>query len=198
MSSEARGYRRHHPEAWTRTLAYRDRSELPYDGSVHPATAALMLDTTVYIDAQRAGLPPDLATRIATAPLIHSAVALGELAANLGLLDPAHPGTPSVRAVIEETLARVEPERIVAPSPSAWLEASLVSGVLARIQGLAGADRRKLLNDALIFISAAEAGAVLVSRSRTDFDLLLRFQPDTSVWFYDRFPNIRSRTRSQR
>lgn len=146
-----------------------------------------MLDTTVYIDAQRAaGLPPELASRIASAPLIHSAVALGELAANLGLLDPTHPGTPGVRTVIEETLERVQPERIVAPSAEAWLEGSLVCGVLARIQGLAGADRRKLLNDALIFLGAAEAGAVLVSRNRADFDLLLRFRPDIGVWLYDR------------
>src|SRR5271170_5383840 len=90
LSSEALAFRRHDPKAWTRTLACRDRSELPCDASVHPAAATLMLDTTVYIDAQRSvGLPPELASRIASAPLIHSAVALGELAANLGLLDPA-------------------------------------------------------------------------------------------------------------
>ena len=187
MSSDGLAFRRHDPKAWTRTLAYRDRSDLPYDASAHPAAATLMLDTTVYIDAQRAsGLPPGLASRIASAPLVHSAVALGELTASLGLLDPAHPGTPGVRAAIEETLERVQPQRVVAPSADAWLEGSLVCGVLARIQGLAGADRRKFLNDALIFLSAAETDAILVSRNRSDIDLLLSFRPDIRVWLYDR------------
>ncbi len=144
-----------------------------------------MLDTTVYLDGQRRGrLPADLAARIASAPLIHSAVALSELTANLGLLDPAHPNTPRVRAVIEETLSRIPPERIVQPSIDAWLEGSLITGILARIQGLPAADRRKRLNDALIFISAGEAGAVLVSRDKADIDLLLNFRSDIRVWLY--------------
>ncbi len=193
MNSEAPPFNRHDPDAWRRTLPYRDRSQLPYDGSVHPAAATLMLDTTVYLDAQKsARLPGDLAARIAAAPLVHSAVALGELAANLGLLDPAHPGTPAVRAVIEDTLQRIAPESIVEPSVSAWLEGSLVSGVLARTQGLPAADRRKLLNDALIFMSAGEVGAVLVSRNKADLDLLLRFRPDIRVWLYDQTPSPRS------
>jgi hypothetical protein len=185
LSSEAPAWARHDPAAWTRTLAYRDRRDVPHYGSVWPAGATLMLDTTVYLDGQRRGrLPADLAARIASAPLIHSAVALSELTANLGLLDPAHPNTPRVRAVIEETLSRIPPERIVQPSIDAWLEGSLITGILARIQGLPAADRRKRLNDALIFISAGEAGAVLVSRDKADIDLLLNFRSDIRVWLY--------------
>ena len=171
---------------WTRALAYRERAELPYDGGGRPADAPLMLDTTVYIDAQKtARLPGALVAAIAAAPLLHSAVALSELAAGLGLLDPAHPATPKARAAIEGVLARIALERIVEPSAAAWIEAAVVSGILARTQGLPRVERRKLLNDALMFMSAGETGAVLVSRNRADFDLLLRFRPEFRLWLYD-------------
>ncbi len=146
-----------------------------------------MLDTTVYVDARKsARLPPALAARIASADVLHSAVALSELTAALGLLDPGHPGTPKVRAALEETLARIDPERTVAPGADTWIEAAFLAGALARSQGLARDDRRKLLNDALIFLGAGEAGAILVSRNRKDMDLLMRFRPDVRVLLYDR------------
>ena len=144
-----------------------------------------MLDTTVYIDAQKAKLPTDLAIRLAGADIIHSAVALGELAAGIGLLDPGHPGTPNVRRVLTETLRKADPTRTVAPSSEAWLEASLIAGILARTQQLSKESRRKLLNDALVFLTAGEAQAVLVSRNSKDIDLLLRFRPDVQVLAYD-------------
>jgi len=179
-------FKRHDPTAWTRTLAYRDRAVLPYDGAAYPIAATLMLDATVYIDAQRPGrLPAEIAARIATAPLLHSAVALAELAADLGMLDPGHPNTPVVRTAIEATLHRIAPERVVAPSAEAWAEGAVIAGTLARTQALARGDRRKLLNDALIFLTAWEANAVLISRNKNDIDLLLRFRPDVQVLLYD-------------
>jgi len=145
----------------------------------------LMLDTTVYIDAQKARLPPELAARLAGQETVHSSVALGEIAASIGLLDPAHAGTPSVAEVLMETLDKADPERTMAPSSAAWLEASILSGVLARTQHLGKDARRKLLNDALVFLSANEAGAVLVSRNVKDIDLLLQLRPGVRVLLYD-------------
>lgn len=144
-----------------------------------------MLDTTVYVDAQKAKLPRDLAARIATAEILHSAVALGEIAASLGLLDPAHPGTAGVTRVLLETLGKADPARTAPPSTEAWLEASMMSGILARTQYLPKESRRKLLNDALVFLTAGEAGAVLVSRNARDTDLLLQLRPAVSVLLYD-------------
>lgn len=63
-----------------------------------------------------------------------------------------------------------------------------MAGILARTQGLARDDRRKLLNDALILLTAAEAQAVLVSRNLKDMDLLLRLRPDVQVLLYDTTP----------
>lgn len=145
-----------------------------------------MLDTTVYIDALKpGGLPVDVAARVATAPIQHSAVAVGELAANLGLLDPRHPNTAAVRAAIEEMLSRLAADRIVPPSVDTWSEAAVIAGTLARTQGLPPRDRRKLLNHALIFQSAGDSDAVLVSRNARDIDLLLRFRPEVRVLLYD-------------
>lgn len=185
MSSDARAYQRHNPRRYTTTLAYRARDQLPWDPDAIPTGSAFMLDTTVYIDAQKAKLPQTLAARIATAEILHSSVALGELAASLGLLDPTHPGTPRVTHVLLETLARADPKRTRSPSTEAWLEASLLAGILARTQGFPKSDRRNLLNDALIFLSAAETGAVLLTRNLKDMDLLLQLRPDVQVLLYD-------------
>ncbi len=145
-----------------------------------------MLDTTVYIDAQKGRLPADLAARIAGAAITHCAVALSEIATSIGLLDPTHPGTPAIRAVLTETLSRASPERTAAPTHNAWVEAALMSGILARTQGLPKEDRRKMLNDALIFLCAGETGAVLVSANKKDIDLLLRLKPTVQVVLYDK------------
>jgi predicted nucleic acid-binding protein len=185
LSSEPAPFRRIDPARHTATLAYRTRDQLPFDVDAVPREAILMLDTTVYIDAQKTKLPPELAARKAGQETLHSAVALGEIAASIGLLDPAHAGTPTVVEVLLETLDKADPQRTVAPSSAAWLEASILSGVLARTQQLGKDARRKLLNDALVFLSARETGAVLVSRNVKDVDLLLQLRPGAPVLLYD-------------
>jgi len=44
--------------------------------------------------------------------------------------------------------------------------------------------RRRLLNDALIFLCAGECGAVPISSGVADMDVLLRFRPDIQVLLY--------------
>ena len=75
----------------------------------------------------------------------------------------------------------------------------MLSGILARTQhGLARsrADlsaaerccqdglRRKLLNDALIFLAALEHGSILVSANAIDMNLLLKLRPDATVLLF--------------
>lgn len=175
---------RHDPARWTRTLQRRDRSALPFDPTAVPPDVPIMLDTTAYIDSRR--LPPPIAAVVARNTVFHSATSLAELAASIGQLDPADPRTPSTRRPIDEIMEHVEPTRVVAPSADAWVEASVLTGILARTQGLPKQDRRKLLNDALILLTAAEAGATLISRNISDLDLLLQLKPDVPVLLYDR------------
>lgn len=189
---------RHDPACYLRSIPERPTAELPYDPASIPEGVPLMLDTTAYIDKAARRLPLSIDRLVAVRRVIHSAVALGELAISIGLLDPADPRTPGTVGTIHDILGGIPLGKAVSPSPAAHIEAGLVAGILARTQhlnrprkGLTPEQdccqkglRRKLLNDALLFLSAAEQGACLVSANRTDLDRLLRFRPDAHVLLY--------------
>jgi hypothetical protein len=174
------------PAKWRCTLAYRSRAALPYDAAAVPVTAAILLDATVYIDQLKGDLPRAIIELIVTRPVHHGAPALAELAATIGHLDPADPRTAASLRPITETLERVPPQMILVPSDQAWIEASILAGILARTQGISKGDRRRFLNDALLFLTAAENGATLVSRNANDLDLLLQMKPGVAVLLYER------------
>lgn len=177
------------PTGWVRPILRRDRATLPFDAAAVAPTDRIMLDTTVYLDALKApGLPAAIARLVATNALLHSSVAAAELAVSTGHLDPADARTPIYRQPLVDTLDSMAPSSIVSPSADAWIEAAAIAGICARIHGYAKQDRRKLLHDALIFLSATEVGAVLISRNIKDMDLLLNFRPAARILLYDRSP----------
>jgi hypothetical protein len=49
---------------------------------------------------------------------------------------------------------------------------------LARTQGFQPHQRKEMLNDALIFLTAARAGLPLLTSNRADFDLLQQLAPE--------------------
>jgi predicted nucleic acid-binding protein len=115
----------------------------------------------------------------------HSTVTECELSALAGLLDPNHADSA---AAIEQVVASIErrpPHRIVNPDREAWCEAGIVAGLLARIQQYGKAERRKALNDALIFFSAQKHGLTVLTRNVSDYDLLLQLVPQGRVVFYN-------------
>ena len=193
---------RHDPDAFPASLPRRNRAALPFDPAAVPPDRAVMLDTSVYIQRLRGKLPAPIIACIDARVVRHSAVACAELAIGAGLLEPSHPATARNRAVIATLLGTISATDIVAPSAAAWGEAGMIAGILARTQyttqprqardpgrdpGPAGgqdAIRRRLLNDALLFLGAREQGAVLVSMDSTDMDLLLRFHPDAHVLLF--------------
>jgi predicted nucleic acid-binding protein len=174
------------PSKWTRSLPYRPRTALPFDATAVPKGATILLDTTVYIDQLKGDLPPPIIELIATRQVHHGAPALAELAAAIGYLDPLDSRTAANLQPIIETLARVPPQRILVPSDDVWIEASILAGILGRTQGVAKADRRRLLNDVLLFLTAADASAILISRNSKDLDLLLQMKPRVGVLLYIR------------
>jgi hypothetical protein len=176
---------RHDPRRWTRTLRYRDRTALPFDASRIPLQAPLLLDATVYVDALKGKLPAEVRALLAGRQVLHGAPALAELALAIGRLDPHDPRTAAAIGPIQETLARVPPVRTAVPGAACWIEAAVLAGTLARTQGIPRADRRKLQNDALLFLMAEETRAVLVSRNLRDLDLLLQMKPEVQVLLYD-------------
>jgi hypothetical protein len=177
---------RHDPGRWLRTLAYRKKADLPYDPSRIAPEASLLFDATVYVDQLKGELPRPIVDLLAARTILHGAPALAELAVTIGALDPADRRTRATLAPIIEVLTRINPARIIAPSYQNWLEAAVLAGILARIQTIPKSDRRKFLNDSLLFLQAADAGAVMISRNSRDFDLLLQIKPQVGVLLYEK------------
>ena len=178
-----RTLRRLKPAGQRTRLKPRDRSQLLWIGQMQ-RLPKLLLDTTVYIDQLQGKLPRDVEISLRATGLWHSAVTECELSALAGLLDPAHPD--STRA-IEEVLASIEQRpshRIVNPDREVWQEAGVLAGLLARLQQYGKADQRRVLNDALIFLSAAKAGLAVLTRNIADYDLLAQLAGRGSVIFY--------------
>ena len=67
-----------------------------------------------------------------------------------------------------------------------WLEAGILTGVLARIQQYSVSDRHRVLNDALLFSTARKHGLTVLTRNVRDFDLLQQLEASCSVLFYTR------------
>ena len=176
---------RNDPGRWSRPLARRPRADLPFDPLRVPAEVSLLFDATVYIDQLKGQLPASIVNLMASRTILHGAPALAELAVTIGVLDPADRRTPATLAPIVEMLTRINPSRIIAPSYEVWLEAAVMAGILARTQNIPKQDRRKFLNDTLLFLQAAETGSVMVSRNSRDLDLLLQLKPRAAVLLYD-------------
>jgi hypothetical protein len=123
---------------------------------------------------------------MASRTILHGAPALFELAVTIGTLEPADRRTQAALNPIVEMLTRISPARIIAPSYEVWLEAAVTAGILARTQSIPKQDRRKFLNDALLFLQAADTGSVMVSRNSRDLDLLLQLKPQARVLLYEK------------
>ncbi len=177
---------RNDPGRWSRPLARRPKAELPFDPLKVPAASSLLLDATVYIDQLKGQLPTSIVNLVASRTILHGAPALAELAVTVGALDPADRRTRATLAPIVEVLTRIDPSRIIAPSYEVWLEAAVMAGILARTQAIPKQDRRKFLNDTLLFLQAADTGAIMVSRNCRDLDLLLQLKPEADVLLYDK------------
>ena len=177
---------RHDPGQWRRALRHPPKDELPFDASQVPRHASLLFDATVYIDQLQGRLPAPVVDLIASRIIFHAAPALAEIALMIGILDPADRRTRSTLEPVIDTLGRISPLRTIAPSWAVWLEGSVIAGILSRIQGIPRQDRRRFLNDCLLFLLASDSGCVLLTRNSRDVDLLLQLKPDTAVLLYDR------------
>jgi len=129
------------------------------------------------------GPAPEAVDRLLEARIVnHSAVALAELTHLIGALDPAHPGTAPVLKRLGEVIDNVAAHRLSGPSVRACGEAGMLAGLVTRLAG-----RRKdvaLLNDALLFLQAAEMGCELLTGNVEEFDWFDQIVPGTGVMFY--------------
>lgn len=185
ISDPASAAARHDPGQWRRTLRYRDRTALPFNRSAAPPSLPVLLDATVYVDRLKGHLPLQIESLLADRRIVHAAPALAELSIAIGVLDPSDSRTAAALAPLRSAIEAVT-ANVLAPSTNCWVEAGVLAGILARTQGIAKTDRRKLQIDALLFLMAEEAGAMLLSRNVRDFDLLLQIKPGVAVLLYDR------------
>ena len=165
-------------------LKPREESELAFLDLKMELPRSLVYDTTVYIDVLQGRFPDHGEPLLRTADAWHSTVAEQELASTCALLDPGHPDTKSVISRISEIISRISPHRCLAPDRQVWHEAGILTGTIARIQGISKADRRRILNDALIFATARKNGHTILTRNTTDFDFLQQLDPSGQVVFY--------------
>jgi predicted nucleic acid-binding protein len=144
----------------------------------------LLYDTTVYIDILQDRFPTQGEVMLRAVDAWHSPVTEAELAAACGLLDPGDSGT---RKVIEEIAALIDRrpvQRTITPDRDTWREAGILSGMLARLQGYERAQRRRVLNDALLYVTARRYGCTILTRNLADFDFLQQMDPSGRVLFY--------------
>lgn len=188
MSSRApfqHSLRRVKPEKHQKRLPYRDRSQLRFLSDLKAPLPKLLLDTTVYIDILQGRLPDCAEVALRAGNLWHSTVTEAELAAVAGLLDPTHPETTGVIAQVATSIDLRPAHRILNPDGDSWREAGMLAGLLARLQGYSKNDRRKALNDALIFLTAAKNGCAVLTRNISEFDLLMQLDARGQAIFYD-------------
>jgi predicted nucleic acid-binding protein len=189
---------RHDPAAYSRPIARRSDADLPFDPAAMPADLPVMLDTNFYIARLKGKLTAQILNFVDGRQVVHSGIACSELAISVGILTPGEPTTPIYRDPIMNLLATIDLAQTVSPNAAAWSEAGMIAGILARTQHLnrsrkeltaeerccQDGKRRKLLNDALIFLSAVESNAVLVSANIRDLDILLKFKSGAHVLLY--------------
>lgn len=178
--------RRTKPEKRRTPFKRRSVASLPFAERAASLPRALLYDTTVYVDILQGRFPAAAEVAIRAADAWHSTVTGAELAASCGMLKPDDPRTPGITEQIAAVIERRPLHRTVAPGRETWLTAGVLSGILARLQGYGEADRRRVLNDALIFATARKFGMAVLTRNVADFDLLLQLEPTGRVVFYKR------------
>jgi predicted nucleic acid-binding protein len=150
--------------------------------------AKLLYDTTVYVDILRDQFPVTGQLMLRAVEAWHSPVTEAELISAVGLLEPQNPRTRSIinriAAVIAATIDQRPAQRTIVPDAVVWREASILCGILARLQSFDKVQRRRLMNDALLFVTARRHGCTLLTRNLSDFDLMQQLEPAGRVLFY--------------
>jgi predicted nucleic acid-binding protein len=180
----ARLLRRHRPERQAGPLPRRPDSRLRWAEAEPPAPTRLLLDTCVYIDRLKGRLGGAVDLWLERAVLRHSVVARAELALGLGFADPRHPGYAATRAQVLALLDRMPAHAVLGLDGPTLEEAGLLAGIVARRHGLAPDARRRLLNDALLVLTARAHGLTLLTRNRGDMDLIGQVAGVEAILFY--------------
>jgi hypothetical protein len=190
--------RRVKPSKRTEPLHRRGGLHFVPDDVVPTDVGPVLLDTCVYLDGGKGKLPPGAQRVVAGSLLFHCSVCIAEMTYTFGRLDPAHPDTPATLDFISEALSKVRVYRTMAPNRDAYVEAGIITGTLVRTQGLGTPERRKLMHDVLVFLTARQIGYPVLTANTKDFDLIQQLAPDGKVIYYSPVDPAKSRRSTTR
>lgn len=180
--NRAASLRRIKPQRGAKPLVRRRNGDLLFADAVSQAGRELLIDTCVYIDVLQGKTSSETDRLLQTRIVNHSTIALAELTHVFGALDPAHSGTSRVLRPLARTIDNIPPHRLTSPSRRAFGEAGMLAGLVTRLTGQPRTI--SLLNDALLFLQAAESGCDLLTRNIRDFDWFDRLLPGDAPIFY--------------
>lgn len=145
---------------------------------------ALMADTNVYINDAAGRLASDVTMLLDRTLLFHCSVCVAEIATGLANGKSGSIAWKRSRAVYAEVLGSIPASRLLTPDAQVWTDAGVIAGTLTRTQGLQSHQRKELLNDALILLTAAKVGLAVLTSDRDDYDLLQQLCPETRFVHY--------------
>ncbi len=172
--------RRIKPQRRTLPIARRAIPDLPFVAGQSLVGRELLLGTCVYIDVLQGKTPLEVDRILETRIVNHSTVALAELTHLIGALDPANSGTAGVIKSLGQTIDDIPPHRLTPPSVRACGEAGMLAGLVTRLTGKLKS--MALLNDATLFLQAAEMGCDLLTANVSDFDFFDQLFPGTAYY----------------
>jgi hypothetical protein len=140
------------------------------------------LDACVYIDVLQGNTPVAVDRMLQTRIVNHSTIVLAELTHLIGALDPSNAGTKGVLKALGQAIDAIPPHRLTAPSARAGGEAGMLAGLVTRLIGQQ--KNIALLNDAMLFLQAAEMGCDLLTANISDFDWFDQLLPGTGILLY--------------
>ena len=183
MSSSLEGaLRRLEPQEVREPLSPRSDAELPMAGRADPVGPELMLDASVYVDVLQGRTPPEVDELLRLRAFNHSSVALAEIGALFGRLDPDSAGTADTLAALGEVIEAIPSHRLGTPGLKTTGEAGVLAGLAARL----GANGERLLQRATVLLHAAETGRVLLARHCAELDYLQQLAPRAQMLLYQR------------
>jgi predicted nucleic acid-binding protein len=170
--------RRHKPEQRLKTLRYRKRAALASfsDLDVRSETEVL-LDTGIYIFAAAGTLTGLRRDKLELVLQHHCTVCLGEIAVGLANRNVAASTWLAERMYWQDLFDSLPKNRTHTPDAEIWTAAGILAGTLARLQKYQPHQRKDVLNDALIYLTALKRGLPVLTDNRKDFDLLQQLVP---------------------
>jgi predicted nucleic acid-binding protein len=164
--------RRLKPEKHRAQLRPRAASGVIAADQLASGPAVLVPDTAIYIEVASGRLSPAARALLADAIQFHCVVALSELMQGVAMHDPGRPDHAAVRRYYADLIRAVPASRLLVPDDDAWMRAGVMTGTLARTQGYQPHQRKELMADALIYLSAVKAGLAILTPNAGDFGLL--------------------------